>query len=157
MTDKKKEIIIPKEDAVFWMDARGRWQNEHGAFEHTKIIDYFHSSIRKDDQGYYLFQESDDHDEKVYFRYKDTALFVFDVIVGDDIVLVLNTKKRMKLQPENLSIKEDSLYLHDGGDLIKFAERGLMKISDLLEDIEDQLYIRVNNKKYKIKGKYNGI
>lgn len=148
---EKKEITISKEDAVFWMDERGRWQNQHGTFEHAKIIDYFHSSIRKDERGYYLFQEKDDYGEKVYFKYKDTALFVFDVIKDDDIILVLNTKKRIKLQPENLSIKDDSLYYQDGDDLIKFAERSLMGISDLLEETEDQFSIRIAGKKYEIK------
>jgi hypothetical protein len=151
MTEKKKEIVISKDDAVFWMDERGRWKNQHGTFEHAKIIDYFHSSIRKDRQGYYLFQEKDDYDERVYFKYEDTALFIVDVIKGEDIVLVLNTKKQIKLQPENLTIKNDSLYLQDGEDRIKFAERGLLKISDLLEEIGDKFIIRVEGKEYEIK------
>ena len=73
-----KEFVVPKEKAVFWLDAYGRWHNEHGVFEHKKIISYFHSSIRKDAEGYYLFQKHNDHTiEKVYFKYEDTALFVF--------------------------------------------------------------------------------
>ncbi|MBW1695092.1 MAG: hypothetical protein JRJ41_13325 [Deltaproteobacteria bacterium] len=64
-----KEVVVPKEDAVFWLDAFGRWHNEHGTFEHKKIINFFHSSIRKDADGYYLYQKRDDSIiEKVYFK-----------------------------------------------------------------------------------------
>ena len=151
MTGELKEIVISKEDAVFWMDENGRWQNQHGTFEHAKIIDYFHSSIHKDGQGYYLAQERDGYSEKVYFRYEDTALFVFDVLVEDDIILVLNTKKRIRLQPENLTVEGDGLYTHDGEDRIKFAERGLLKIADLLEEVDGKLFIRVDDKAYRIR------
>jgi len=151
MTGERKEIVIPKEDAVFWMDDRGRWQNEHGAFEHAKIIDYFHSSIERDNQGYYLSQERDGISEKVYFRYEDTALFVFDVLTDGDIILVLNTKKRIKLEPENLSIENDSLYLRDGEERIKFSERGLLKISELFEERDGEYFIRVNNRTYSVR------
>ena len=40
------EIIIPKEKAVFRMDAHGRWHNAHGPFEHPKIIAYFNAIVR---------------------------------------------------------------------------------------------------------------
>jgi hypothetical protein len=75
MKNKRTEIIIPKERAIFWLDKNGRWHNAHGEFEHKKIIDYFHSSIKRDENGYYLFQKRGDVQEKVYFHYEDTALF----------------------------------------------------------------------------------
>jgi hypothetical protein len=37
-----------------------------------------------------------------------------------------------------------------GQETIKFAERGLMKISDLLEFKDDQYFIKVKNRKYRI-------
>jgi len=47
MSEKeRKEIVISEEEAVFWMDAYGRWHNKHGAFEHKKIIDYFHCMFK---------------------------------------------------------------------------------------------------------------
>jgi len=150
MTQNKHEVVIPKEDAVFWMDGKGRWHNEHGEFEHAKIINYFHSAIRKDEHGFYLTQESDDIIEKVYFPYKETAFFVFDVIKGDDIILVLNTQKQINLKPENLSIKDDQLYMTDGKDLIKFSERGLLKISDMITFENNQYYFQEKDKSYKI-------
>jgi len=37
-----------------------------------------------------------------------------------------------------------------GEETIKFAERGLMKIADLLEYDNDQYFIRVKNRRYRI-------
>ena len=53
----KKTIVIPKENAVFRMDGNGIWHNEHGRFEHPKIINHFNRSIQKDEQGYFLSQK----------------------------------------------------------------------------------------------------
>ena len=118
-TKEKKEFVVPKEDAVFWLDAYGRWHNEHGVFEHKKIISYFHSSIRKDAKGYYLFQKHNDHTlEKVYFKYEDTALFVFDIKTQDDpdkIRLILNTKHEILLNPEDLFVQNDNLNMEHAG------------------------------------------
>ena len=69
MDKKRSEIVIPKDKAVFWLDKNGRWHNVHGEFEHKRIINYFHSAIKKDKQGYYLFQERGKFREKVYFHY----------------------------------------------------------------------------------------
>jgi hypothetical protein len=150
MKKKYTEIVISKDDAVFWLNANGRWHNAHGEFQHKKIIDYFHSSIQKDEKGYYLFQERGNLREKVYFHYEDTALFAVDLIKDEDITLILNTKKQLKLKPKNLFTKNDNLYMRLGQETIKFVERGLMKISDLLEFKDDQYFIKVKNRKYRI-------
>jgi hypothetical protein len=150
MKNKRTEIIIPKERAIFWLDKNGRWHNEHGEFEHKKIIEYFHSSIKRDENGYYLFQKRGDVQEKVYFHYEDTALFAVDLIKDNDITLMLNTRKQIKLMPRNLFIHEDNLYMRMGAETIKFSERGLMKISDLLEYDNDRYFIKIKNRKYKI-------
>ena len=150
MKKKHTEIVISKEDAIFWLNENGRWHNAHGEFQHKKIIDYFHSSIRKDENGYYLFQERGNLREKVYFHYEDTALFAVDLIVGEDITLILNTKKQIKLKPKNLFTKNDNLYMRLGQETIKFSDRGLMKISDLLEFKDQQYFIKVKNKRYRI-------
>ncbi len=150
MTKELKEIVIPKEKAVFWLDKNGRWHNKHGEFQHRKIIDYFHSSIRKDSDGYYLSQINENYKEKVYFQYEDTALFVFNVIKNKDIILVSNTKKQIKLNPKKLFIREDNLYMQDGEEFIKFTERSMIKISDYMEYDNDIYLIKVNNKRYKI-------
>lgn len=151
MSKKLKEWIITKEDAVFWLDKNGYWHNKYGKFQHKKIIDYFHSSIKKDKDGYYLSQMRDNLREKVYFRHEDTALFVIDVQKADDIVLELNTKRKLKLKPRKLFIKEDNLYMTEGDEIVKFSEQGLMKISDLLEYQDDRYFIRVKGRKYAIK------
>ena len=70
----KHEIVISKEDAVFWMDGNGRWCNADGRFRHKKIIDHFHSAIAKDEGGYFVRQERADLVEKVYFPVSYTHL-----------------------------------------------------------------------------------
>jgi hypothetical protein len=150
MKNKRTEIIIPKDRAVFWLDKNGRWHNEHGEFEHKKIIAYFHSSIQRDENGYYLSQKRENVYEKVYFHYEDTALFAVDLIKDNDVTLILNTKKQIKLKPRNLFIREDDLYMRMGQETIKFTERGLMKISDLMEYDKDQYFIKVKNRRYRI-------
>ena len=150
MKKKRREIIIPKDRAIFWLDKNGRWHNAHGEFEHKKIIDYFHSSIKRDENGYYLSQKRGNVQEKVYFHYEDTALFAVDLIKDNDITLILNTRKQIKLKPRNLFIRGDDLYMRMGEETIKFTERGLMKISDLLQYDNDQYFIKINKRKYKI-------
>jgi hypothetical protein len=148
--NKRTEIIIPKDRAIFWLDKNGRWHNEHGEFEHKKIIDYFHSSIKRDENGYYLSQKRETIHEKVYFHYEDTALFAVDLIKDNDVTLILNTKRQIKLKPRNLFIREDDLYMRMGQETIKFTERALMKISDLLEYENNHYFIKVKNRRYKI-------
>ena len=97
MKNKPAAVVIPKEEAVFWMDGNGCWRNAHGRFRHKKVIDYFHASISRDDDGYFVSQVRDGIVEKVYFRYEATALFVFDVIPGEEVDLVLNTGRRIRL------------------------------------------------------------
>lgn len=150
MHKKRSEIVIPKDKAVFWLDKNGRWHNAHGEFEHKKIIDYFHSAIKKDERGYYLFQERENFREKVYFHYEDTALFAVDVINDPEVTLILNTRRRITLRPKSLFIKNDSLYMKLGAEIIKFTARGLLKISDRLVFEDEQYFIRVKKRKYKI-------
>ena len=152
MANKIEEKVIPKENAVFWLDKNGCWRNAHGKFEHHKIIEYFHSCIKYDQDGYYLSQVNGNYREKVYFPYEDQALFVIDVIRQDKLmpVLILNTKKRFKLDPENLFVREDNLYMRMGEETIKFIENGLIKIASFLEDQKGRLYIRLKGKRYRI-------
>ena len=150
MNKKRTEIVIAKDQAVFWLDKNGRWQNEHGEFQHKKIIAYFHASIHKDENGYFLFQQGANINEKVYFHYEDTALFAVDLIQEKDITLMLNTKKRVTLRPKNLWIRDDSLYMQTGDETIKFIERGLMKISDLLKFENDRYFIEIKGRRYRI-------
>lgn len=160
MTTELKEIVIKKEDAVFWLDKSGCWCNDGGKFRKKKIIDLFHQSISKDDDGYFISQIRDDIFEKVYFRYEDTALFVFAVIFNDDIILKLNTGIQLALNPEDLYVKDDNLYISDKDGHIKFSERALMQISSIIEEDgeedEDQLVININGNKLKITDS-NGI
>ncbi|MBW2406721.1 MAG: MFS transporter permease [Deltaproteobacteria bacterium] len=149
-----KEVVVPKEDAVFWLDAYGRWHNKHGVFEHKKIIGYFHSSIRKDADGYHLFQKHEDHTvEKVYFKYEDTALFVFDVKTegdSDKIRLILNTKEEVALTPENLFVQNDNLYMDHAGHRIKFIDRAMMKLAHRLKCHQHRYCLELSGRIYDI-------
>jgi hypothetical protein len=138
-----REIVIPREKAVFRLDRRGRWCNAHGVFRNPKIIAYFNSAIRRDEGGYYVCQQREQVLEKVYFPYEDTALFVREAILGDEVTLVLNTQRRLKLDPSALFIENDHLYLRDGEDRIKFTERALLQLADILEFNENGYRIRL--------------
>lgn len=151
MAENLKEVIIPKERAVFRMDGNGRWHNVHGEFRHKKLIDYFNSSIGKDENGYYVSQIRGDIFEKVYFPYEKTALFVFDVIKNDDTILVLNNKKKIKLNPECLFIKNDGLFMTIGDGVVKFTDRSMMKLSDCIDYEDGQYYFKTANQKYPIR------
>lgn len=143
-------IVIPREKAVFWLDANGNWHNSSGRFRHKKISDHFHSAIRKDAEGFFLYQERGDVTEKVYFPYEDTALFVFDVDIGDEIGLTFNTGDRTVLNPQKLFILNDNLYLTHGEDRVRFSERSLLKISPLLDVDHDAYFIRLKDQRYRI-------
>lgn len=146
--DELREIIVPSEDATFWMDRWGYWCNAHGRFEHKKIIDYFHAAIAWDDQGFYVSQINGDVLEKVYFRYEDTALFVFDVLIADDILLVLNTQQEIELDPGALFIRNDYLYLRSDQALIKFNELSMLKISRLFEHEGDACFLTMKGERW---------
>jgi hypothetical protein len=145
-------VVIPKEKAVFWLDRQGRWHNRHGRFEHKKIINYFHSCIRKDVQGYHLYQHHGRRIEKVYFPYEDTALFVWAVSLKEPITLALNTGRSVFLKPDCLFEKNDALYVNLDGETAKFAEHALIQISSLLLEGEQGLSIRMAGRTYPIRG-----
>lgn len=144
----KKQIIIPREDAVFWMGKNGDWHNEHGKFEHPKIIKYFNASIKKDENGYYVHQETSEVEEKVYFSYEDTALFVVDVSVTQEICLMLNTSQILPLDPEQLFARDDNLYLQTPEHRIRFKDSALLKMSKFMEEKDGQLLFKLNGKTY---------
>lgn len=150
MTKKLREVVIPKEQAVFRLDGRGRWHGENGEFLHKKIIEHFHCSIRKDKGGFHLMQRHRDYREKVYFSYEDTPLFVFDVLKGESIELVLNTRKRMRLQPTKLFIRDDDLFIRLGEDTAKFTDHALIRLSPNLTFEGDEAFVRFKGRKYKI-------
>jgi hypothetical protein len=133
MPEEKTEIVIPREKATFRLDGRGRWHNAAGPFRNPRIIEFFNSAIRRDAGGYFVGQERDGWIEKVYFPCEDTAFFVREAILGEEITLVLNTRNRMTLDPAELFIQDDSLYLESGGERIKFTEQAMLQLADAIE------------------------
>ncbi len=151
MEEYREEIVIPKEKAVFWMDGEGRWRNEHGTFEHKKIIAYFHASIQKDEHGFFVSQIRDDIREKVYFNYVETAWFVFDVKRNGDVALVLNTKAVIPLVPEDLFIKQDILYMNYSDGFVKFTVHAMMRLADMIEEDSDgKMYFEYQGNRFEI-------
>lgn len=144
------EVVIPRDRAVFWMDARGQWHNQHGRFEHKRIIAHFNRSIRRDRDGYYVTQVRGDIRERVYFPYADTPLFVTRIIVSEPIQLVLNTGDTLDLDPAHLFTRSDQLYQRRDDELIKFSDRALQAISPYLEEIPDGMAIRVGDRLHPI-------
>jgi hypothetical protein len=136
-----REVIVTADEATFWMDRWGNWCNRHGRFEHPKIIAYFNAAIARDAKGYFVSQINGDVREKVYFRYEETALFVFDVRLEDAMMLVLNTGRHVRLSPEMLLIRNDNLYAREGDELIKFNEISMLKISRFFDDVGDQCFL----------------
>lgn len=144
MDEKKKQNIIPKEQAVFWMDKDGAWCNENGKLEHPKIIKYFNQSIKKDDQGYFLCQTINDIEEKVYFFYEETAVFVVDLVKKEvGIELILNTLDTIALDPEALFIKAEALFMETDAHLIKFTRKALARLSAFLTDTPHGLSLKL--------------
>lgn len=156
MSTKPSEIVIRRENAVFRLDRRGRWCNEFGVFRNHRISEYFHASIRRDAQGYFVCQERDNVIEKVYFPYEDTALFVVDVAIGDEMMLHLNTRRQLPLVPAQLVVADDSLYMVDGDERIKFSERALMKLSAVMDFTEDGYFIHVAGHRHRIRDAGSG-
>jgi hypothetical protein len=132
-TNDLTEIVIPKEKAVFWMDGFGRWHNDSGPFEHKKITDYFNASIRRDKEGYFVEQIRESVREKVYFQFEDTPLFIMDARASDPIELVMNTREKLNLSPEDLFVSRDSLYVRRDDERIKFTDHALIKLSAYLD------------------------
>ena len=149
-TDSLPEIVIPREKAVFWMDARGRWNNRHGRFEHKRIIDHFNRSIRRDGDGYYVTQERNGIREKVYFSYSGTPLFVVRVTLGDPVMLTLNTGSILPLDPDRLFTHADQLYQRRGDECIRFTARALLTLAPCLEETRQGLALRLNDRVFPI-------
>lgn len=144
MGETKKQNIIPKEEAVFWMDRDGTWHNDHGKLEHPKIIKYFNQSIGKDEQGYFLSQTINDIEEKVYFPYEETAVFVVDLAQKETgLELTLNTLETIALDPDALYTKADALFMETDAHLIKFTQNALARISSFLKETSQGLALNL--------------
>ena len=144
MGEAKKQNIIPKEKAVFWMDQDGTWHNEHGKLEHPKIIKYFNQSIGKDDEGYFLSQTLNNVEEKVYFPYEETAVFVVDLVQKENgIMLILNILGAIALDPDALYTKSDALFMETDAHLIKFTQNALARMSSFLKETSQGLALNL--------------
>ncbi len=143
-------IVVPREKAVFWLDRRGRWRNAHGLFRHPRISAYFHRSIRRDAGGYYVGQRHGARFEKVYFPYEDTALFVREVLLGEEIRLRLNTGAEFPLDPGSLFVSGEALYLTHEGERIRFTEQAMVQLSPRMSFSEEGLFLEICDRRHRI-------
>jgi hypothetical protein len=145
-----KKIVVPREEAVFWMDGNGVWRNRHGRITHPKIIDYFDSAIKKDADGFFLYQAYDNIQEKVYFPYEGTALFAVDVILDPGITLVLNTKETVSLLPGGLFAEKGRLCMRFDDGYIRFSEKVQRILSEYIEEDGERLMFLAENGPFEI-------
>lgn len=148
--DPKPVRIIPKEKAVFRLDKHGNWRSEDEKFKNPKIISYFHSLIKKDRDGFYLEQEHSHYIERVYFPYEETAFFVTRIIEEDGLILCTNTGKQIRLDPQDLFVRNDDLYFKYGEDLVKFTENALMAIAGHMDEEGSQFVITIDGKRHPV-------
>jgi len=73
------------------------------------------------------------------------------VIKGEEIFLVLNTQKKLRLNPIKLFVNGDSLYVNSGKHRIKFTDHSLIRISDLLDYEGDDYFITLKGRRHKIR------
>ena len=137
----KPVVVIPAEKAEFFLDENGSWRSGTTLFQHRKIARYFHSRIRHDSHGYFLEQEHPGYIEKVYFPYRDTALFVIRVREQGSLVLCLNNGETIPLTSEDLCIRQDHLYTRHHGELVRFTDQALLSLSRYLDGSEENCFI----------------
>ncbi|MEJ5358260.1 MAG: MFS transporter permease [Desulfobacterales bacterium] len=143
-------IVVPREKAVFWLDRRGRWRNAHGVFRNPRISAHFHRSIRRDAGGYYVGQRHGARLEKVYFPYEDTALFVREVRIGEEIRLRLNTGAEIPLDPPSLFVSGEALYLTHEGERIRFTEEAMVQLSPLMSFSGEGFFLETRMSRHRI-------
>ncbi|MCP4024242.1 MAG: MFS transporter permease, partial [Desulfobacteraceae bacterium] len=88
---------------------------------------------------------------KVYFSFENTAIFVFNMImVDEELMLILNTGDKIKLDPEKLFTYDDSLFTRTREHTIKFTEHVLIKLSKYLEEEAGEFSIKIKDRIYAI-------
>jgi len=146
MNDKIPVVEISADHAVFWMDERGRWCNAYGPFENPRIIDRFNRALRRDGKGYFVTQERDGLREKVYFHYVDTPLTAMDLRGRPPQTLVLNSRKRLPLDPSALYISKDTLFMRSGDERIRFSERAMVRLAPFLKETAHGLAVKTGGR-----------
>ncbi len=153
--EEMPEIVVPRQNAVFWMDGKGAWHNEGGRFELRKIIRRFNVSIEKDADGYYITQINGNRREKVYFPYEDTALFAIDIQKKEPMTMRLNTGRRLPLNPAEIYSSEENLYTCHEGEWIKFSERSLLKLSSIIDYETDPFILHCCGSTYSVRPRHS--
>lgn len=98
-----------------------------------------------------MFQWSSVHSGKM--KLPRQIIIPKEDLLNDRILLLLNTGKQIELQPLNLFIKDDNLYLQTDDDRIKFVERALIQISRYIDYDNDQYSLTVSGGRFLIASK----
>jgi len=69
----------------------------------------------------------------------------------EELFVVLNTAETIKLEPENVLAKADSLYMQTQDHLIKFKTRAMMKLSKYLDERDGRFFLTIKGKEYQIR------
>lgn len=144
MDEEIKNVVVPKEEAVFRMDGNGVWHNRHGRIAHPRIIEYFNGAIDKDADGFFLYQAYDNIQEKVYFPFEGTAWFAVDVVMSPGITLVLNTRRKVPLLAEALFTEKGCLCMRFGDGYVKFTEKVQRMLSEFIREDGDRLFFQAD-------------
>ena len=146
MNDNLPVIEINADDAVFWMDERGRWCNVHGPFENPRIIDRFNRALHRDTKGYFVTQERDGIREKVYFNYVDTPLTAVAILGTPPQTILLNSRKRLTLDPSALYILNDTIFMREKDERIRFSERAMISLAPFLKETDQGLTVTIGDR-----------
>ncbi len=129
---------VDKQESEIVLSAAGRWLHQGTPFENTKIIEFFHRAIRKDENGeYYLYNHHDGKTEHVYFEVEDTAYFVLAVARAADreaILATINTGAEQALDLASLTLDEAGvLYCRVlDGDRARILPGAVLTLTDLI-------------------------
>lgn len=148
--------IVPAEESGIVLDERGRWFHQGQPVENAKIGEFFHRSIKKDDQGrYYLYNEMDSLREMVYFEAEDTAYFVKHLALDDErhrLLASLNTGIAVEIDARTLEQDERGVMycrvLDD--DRARLTTNALHDLSDLVHEDDHGIFLQLGEQKIRL-------
>ena len=146
--------ITSKEESQIRLSETGKWFHQGQPFENSKIIEFFHRAIRKDNQGeYFLFNRVGKKTEHVYFEVADTAYFVTSLGSKPEDNLLegkLNIGQRVSIDIESL-VEDDRGVMYCQvftGDRARFTKRTLEELADMSEMDQAGVFLTIQGKKH---------
>jgi len=145
--------ITSKEESQIRLSENGKWFHQDQPFENSKIIEFFHRAIRKDEQGeYFLFNRIGKKTEHVYFEVADTAYFVTSLGSKPEYNLLegrLNTGQKVSIAIESL-VEDDRGVMYCqvlSGDRARFTQPALEKLADMSKMDQAGVFLEIQGKR----------